>query len=286
MRLKFKKIFSREFKHSLREKYKLVIMNRDTYEEKFSLELSPLKVFVIVTISMLVLVILTTLLITITPLRENIPGYGSTKQGQKIAALQMQIDSLQKGIADNDVYRKNIQNIFTTEDFSEDTSAFEIKEVVKNKALTFAYTKEDSMLMDMKLEVSHTNDELTVSKKKERAYALLYIPFRGKVVSRYNVIGNHYGIITRCETEHKLSAIASGNVVFVTKTIHLERVVGIQHPDNMVSFYTFKGTVLVEQGSIVNAGQLIGTVSVEVPEIYFELWINGKPVNPEKYITF
>lgn len=286
MRLKFKKLFTQEFKHSLREKLKLVIMNKDTYEEKFSLELSPLKVFVIVTISMLVLVILTTLLITITPLRENIPGYGSTKQGQKIAALQMRIDSLQKGIAVYDTYRKNIQNIFITEDFSDDTSEFEIKEVVKNKELTFAYTKEDSMLMDMKLGVSHTNNELTVSKNKERAYSLLYVPFRGKVVSKYNAIGNHYGIISRCEMEHKLYAIASGNVLFVTKTIHSDRVVGIQHPDNMVSLYTFKGVALVEQGSIVNAGQFIGTVSVEVPEIYFELWINGKPVNPEKYISF
>lgn len=286
MGLKIKKFFTEEFIHNLREKYKLVIMNKNTYEEKFSLELSLSKVFVLVTISTLVLIIFTTIMITITPLREYIPGYGSSKQGQKIVHLQMQMDSLQKSISAYELYRKNLQNIFIDEDFSQDTFAFETKKVVKNQALTFAYTKEDSMLLNMKLGSSASNDPFIVSKKSTPSYSLLYIPFRGKIVSKYNPTENHYGVVNQCYITADLYTIASGNVLFVSKDINFHNVIGIQHPDNMVSIYMFKGSNLLEKGDIVKAGQYMGSVSELSTEVYFELWIKGKAVNPESYIAF
>ncbi len=130
--MKIKNFFSLKFKHTLREKYKLVIMNRNTFEEKFSIELTPLFVFVFITISTLILIGLTTLLITITPLREFIPGYGSAKHGQKIISLQKQIDSLNQTITNYDIYRQHIQKIFADKDFADDTIAFESVEPVEN----------------------------------------------------------------------------------------------------------------------------------------------------------
>ncbi len=286
MGLKIKKFFTEEFIHNLREKYKLVIMNKNTYEEKFSLELSLSKVFVLVTISTLVLIIFTTIMITITPLREYIPGYGSSKQGQKIVHMQMQMDSLQKSISAYELYRKNLQNIFINENFSQDTLAFETKKVVKNQALSFAYTKEDSMLLKMELGSSVSNAPFVVSKKPTPSYALLYLPFRGKIISKYNPTQNHYGIVNQCNIFADLYTVASGNVLFVSKDINFRNVIGIQHPDNMVSIYTFKGSNILKQGDIVKVGQYMGSVSELNPEVYFELWINGKAVNPESYIAF
>lgn len=287
MGLKIKKFFKEEFIHNLREKYKLVIMNKNTYEEKFSLELSLSKVFVLVTISTIILIIFTIIMITITPLREYIPGYGSSKQGQKIVQMQMQMDSLQKSISAYELYRENLQNVFIDEDFSQDTLAFETKEVVKNQALTFAYTKEDSMLLNMEVgSPMVSNDPFMVSKKRTHNYSLLYVPFRGEIVSKYNPIENHYGIVCNCDITVDVNAISSGNVLFVSKDINFHHVIGIQHPDNMVSIYTFKGSNLLEQGDIVKAGQYMGSVSNLSPKVYFELWINGKAVNPESYIAF
>jgi septal ring factor EnvC (AmiA/AmiB activator) len=54
----------------------------------------------------------------------------------------------------------------------------------------------------------------------------------------------------------------------------------------MVSIYTFKGSNILKQGDIVKVGQYMGSVSELNPEVYFELWINGKAVNPESYIAF
>ena len=56
----------------LRYKYRLVVLNDDTFEEKLSFKLSRLNVFLSIGLSAIVLIAGTTLLIALTPLREYI----------------------------------------------------------------------------------------------------------------------------------------------------------------------------------------------------------------------
>ena len=63
----------------LRYKYRLVVLNDDTFEEKLSFKLSRLNVFLSIGFSAILLIAGTTLLIALTPLREYIPGYSSTR---------------------------------------------------------------------------------------------------------------------------------------------------------------------------------------------------------------
>ena len=74
----------RSFIQRLKNKYRLVIMNDDTLEEKFSFKLSRLNVFVASGTGIILLIIITTYIIAFTPLREYIPGYGSNESNRKI----------------------------------------------------------------------------------------------------------------------------------------------------------------------------------------------------------
>ena len=69
----------KSFRKRLVHKYRLLVLNEDTFEERFSFRLNRLNVFVITVFSALGLILGTTLLIALTPLREYIPGYASTK---------------------------------------------------------------------------------------------------------------------------------------------------------------------------------------------------------------
>lgn len=285
--MKITKNFSFKFKHELREKYKLVVMNRNTFEEKFSIELTPLFVFVFVSISSLILIAVTTLLITITPLREFIPGYGSAKHGQKIISLQKQIDSLNQKMINYDVYRQHIQKVFVNEDFADDTIAFQTVEPVKNQENTFAFSKEDSLLMQINIKAGKNKaySEKNVLKKDQKQFTLLFSPFKGDVISTFNPNNNHYGINLKSDN-NLLYSITSGNIVFFAEDRNASLIVVIQHPDDMLSVYRYKGVSTVEQGDIVKTGQLIGKGLTAPMMLYFELWIKGKPVNPENHITF
>lgn len=286
--MKIKDFFNNGFKQGFKEKLKFVVMNKYTYEEKFSFNLSLIKVFIFTINTIFLLIAITISIITMTSLREYIPGYGSAKQGQKILVLQSKLDSLQQTINAYDVYRENIKNLFITEDFSKDTLVFQTVELTKNKKDKFAFTKEDSLLMKLKIQNKKTitNQSILIPKHEKHTHTLLYTPFSGKSIAAFNPLDGEYGMRFLCNNNVGLFAIASGNIVLCNKTVKAENIIMVQHPNDMLSVYKFKGEVLEEQKNIVKQGQMIGKTNNLSNEIYFELWINGKPVNPENYISF
>ncbi|HMC00947.1 MAG TPA: hypothetical protein VKN14_07925, partial [Flavobacteriaceae bacterium] len=95
----------------LLHKYRLVILNEDTFEERLSFKLTRLNVFVLMSILSIVLVVSTILLIAFTPLREYIPGYSSTALKKQAIELNYKTDSLQHIIGLNEQYFSSIKKV-------------------------------------------------------------------------------------------------------------------------------------------------------------------------------
>ncbi|MGN6435954.1 MAG: hypothetical protein ACTHMM_05445 [Agriterribacter sp.] len=95
----------------LRNRYRLVIMNDDTYEEVVTFRLSRLSVYVTLCTIFVVLVGLTVALLVFTPLRYYVPGYGSASDRREMISLKMQVDSLDQQMKYRDKYLENIQNV-------------------------------------------------------------------------------------------------------------------------------------------------------------------------------
>ena len=116
---------TKKFKKKLLHKYRLVILNEETFEERFSFKLNRLNVFIFTVLSSLFLIITTTVIIAFTPLREYIPGYSSTTLKKKAAKLAYQTDSLQQVISVNDQYLASIKKVLTgdvkTVEFNKDS---------------------------------------------------------------------------------------------------------------------------------------------------------------------
>jgi hypothetical protein len=80
----------------LRNRYRLVVMNDDTYEEVVTFRLSRLSVYIALSTVFVLLVGLTVALIVFTPLKYYIPGYGSAKVDREYRQLKYRTDSLEK----------------------------------------------------------------------------------------------------------------------------------------------------------------------------------------------
>ena len=93
--------------------YILQFVNADTFEEKFSLRLTRLNVFVWASLSAIVLIFLTTILIAFTPIREYIPGYSSQELERRASELYFKTDSLQQLVGYQTEYIANIQKVLT-----------------------------------------------------------------------------------------------------------------------------------------------------------------------------
>ena len=68
-----------KIKEKLTFKYRFVVLNEDTFEERFSFKLNRLNAFVFGGIFSVLLISLTILFITLTPLKEYIQGYSSSE---------------------------------------------------------------------------------------------------------------------------------------------------------------------------------------------------------------
>ena len=104
-----------KLKENLFIKRRLIILNEDTFEETFSLKLTLMNVFVVVSLSAIFIIFVTTFIIAFTPLREFIPGYSSSKLKRDATELALKSDSLTKALENNEAYIKSLKKVLTGE---------------------------------------------------------------------------------------------------------------------------------------------------------------------------
>ena len=97
----------------LRNRYRLVVMNDDTYEEVVTFKLSRLSVYVALSTIFVMLVGLTVALIIFTPLKYYIPGYDDLKVGREYQQMKYRVDSLEKAVSNQSNYIDEIKKVLT-----------------------------------------------------------------------------------------------------------------------------------------------------------------------------
>ena len=97
----------------LRNKYRLIILNDDTYEENIQFKLNRLSVYIALSSISVLLVGLTIALISFTPLKYYIPGYGTRQSKADLQMLKIRTDSLEQAIKYKDTYLENIKTVLS-----------------------------------------------------------------------------------------------------------------------------------------------------------------------------
>jgi hypothetical protein len=116
----------------LRNRYRLVIMNDDTYEEVATFKLNRLSVYIGLCTIFVVLVGLTVALIVFTPLKYYIPGYGSRTERNEMVNMKIRADSLEQQLKYREAYWENVKQILSG-DIPEkrDTSSLQVPTLEK-----------------------------------------------------------------------------------------------------------------------------------------------------------
>jgi hypothetical protein len=97
----------------LRNRYRLLVMNDDTYEEVVTFKLSRLSVYVMLSSIFVILVSLTVALIVFTPLKQYLPGYGSQSARKELQVLKFRTDSLEQAIKYKDDYLNTLKKVLS-----------------------------------------------------------------------------------------------------------------------------------------------------------------------------
>ena len=108
----------------LRNRYRLVIINDDTFEEIIKFRLSRLSVYMVLSTVFLLLTGLTAALLVLTPLKYYIPGTGTNNESRRaLQTLKIRTDSMEQALKYKDAYLEGIKKALGAEHGSlKDTS--------------------------------------------------------------------------------------------------------------------------------------------------------------------
>lgn len=119
----------------LRNHYRLVVMNEDTYEEVVKFRLSRLSVYVVLSSVFVLLTILTVSLIVFTPIKYYLPGvgYGDARQMKEYRVLKIKTDSMETALRYKQQYVDNLRKVLAGEVAKLDTNKLELPKVEKSE---------------------------------------------------------------------------------------------------------------------------------------------------------
>lgn len=280
----------KEIKRKLLHKYRLVILNESTFEEKISFKLSRLNVFVTGSLCIIGLIGLTTLLIAFTPLREYIPGYSSTKLKRQATELTYKTDSLVRTLDYTNRYLDNIRMVLRGDIENNEINRDSLFEQFKLDPSTINLTpiREDSML---RAEVALEDKYNLFERNVDKSDLVLFPPVNGTISERYDSEKRHFAVDVVAPKDTPVKAVANGMVIFSEWTADTGYVIILEHKDGLLSVYKHNGSLSKVQGDIVRAGEVIASVGntgefTTGPHLHFEIWDNGTPVNPMNFIDF
>ena len=267
-------------------------MNDDTLEEKLSFRLTRFNVFVFFGTLSIFLVVATLYLIAFTPLREYIPGYADFNTRQVLRDLMIRTDSLERDLHRKDLYINNIRNIVEGRD-PDEVFLEEITNPETFEIQTLNRSREDSILRaeieSMGASGSWIYEEPLLAHGMH--HHLFYPPAKGIITNHFDPANNHFGIDIVADRNEAIKAALDGTVIISAWTINTGYTIGIQHSNNLMSMYKHNSILLKQEGDYVRAGEAIAIIGETGlystgTHLHFELWFDGRPVNPMDYIVF
>ena len=281
-------------KSSWKHRFRITIYNDHTFEEIWQTRLTKLGTFTLIGAVILSLIVLTTILIAFTNLREFIPGYPDGNMRRNIIMTAYRLDSLENELHIRDQYFSNINAIISGKEPADFQSLQDTSKNYEN--ITFSKSVEDSLLriqIEQEEQYNLSTSEYEENNKESKIINQhFFTPMKGVVTGKFNPVDNHFGTDIVAESNTIVSAVLDGTVIMAGWTLETGYVIEIQHGNNIISVYKHNAELLKDIGTVVRAGETIsiignsGELYTSGPHLHFELWHNGKPIDPEQYIIF
>lgn len=280
--------------HKLRFKYRLVLINDETFEEKISFKLTPMNVFAGFSSSLVLYAILIIMLIFFTPMREYVPGYTDTKTKRNLQQLLYKTDSLESSLRAKELYYQNIVNIINGGEGLKDSSIRSVKPLGSGSN-DKTYEKEAAFNKNYESQqkAKNSSDWIDPSSIKVQSTVGLNLinPTKGLITRGFDANEEHYAIDIVAEPNALVKAVQQGTIIFAEWTPQAGNTVAIQHRNNLVSIYKHNSSILKKVGTFVELGEVIAVVGntgelSNGPHLHFEIWENGTAINPNDLLNY
>ena len=273
----------------LSERFHILLVNEKTLEKRKLFSSSSINLAASSLFAFLLLLSTSFILIYITPLKEYFRGYTSIELRENAVENSMKLDSLESLYISQSKYIKSLKDLLSGnisfEDLDQNTENTESNllelEIVKTNL-------EDSLLRALVDEEDKYN---AFDLQGERFTTVLFPPVKGGLSSGFDYESKHYGVDIAMPENSPVHSISEGIVVFAEWTSETGFVIILEHLNGLTSIYKHNSSIIKTQGDRIETGEIIAftgnTGSLTTgPHLHFELWYQGEPVDPERYIEF
>lgn len=268
------------------------MLNATDNSEEWHIHLSPASIFAGLVAFVLLLFILTLSLVAYSPVLEFLPGYRTEADRSRESLLQniIRLDSMERVMNDMMTYNRNIALIL--EGRTPVARTLTTSDSSRISKVLVMPSPEDSLLRaqmegDGEYAIAPRSEG---SRRKVRESIELVTPVEGIITGKFDIGQGNFGVKIAAAAGDRIAAIDNGTVVQSQWAPETGYTVVLQHAGNLISVYKNLSQSLVSTGQTIRAGELIGYNAEagdgEAKLFEFELWNNGKPVDPEGYIVF
>lgn len=282
----------------LKDSYRLVIMNKDTFEEIGAYNLSLLNVYTLLSSVIVVVAVLVWLAFAYTPLARLLPGNQNIDH-ETLVKLYQDLDSLEQLTDAQATYNESFRRMLTGDvryqPEGQPPSAPNLDSVFEEIPISeeeLELREEFELQDEATLETDQAASPINVS-PREKSLEQIYFspPISGTITASFNKDKNHFGVDVVAPKNTPIKAALDGWIIFSDWTLETGNTIAIQHANNIVTFYKHNSSLLKKSGSFVRAGEVIAIIGntgelSDGPHLHFELWHEGKPINPADFIDF
>ncbi|MEN9448186.1 MAG: hypothetical protein RJA25_1476 [Bacteroidota bacterium] len=280
----------KKWKDKLKNVYRFQIIDEKSYDVKMVLELNPLNILTIVGILLAFFTVLNFLFIAFTPLKQYIPGYGTSAGRKEAIKVNMKAEDLKDKVQAQQKYITNLQNILNDN--------IVVAEDIKNKKIN--NTKVDTGILSVKtrdeskfvqeVEKGLKNAELLESvydsKKSPLSNLQIQSPVDGKIISKFSETNTSISFSAKPDEEVK--AVLSGNIIFSGYTPENGYYLIIQAENQLVYILKNNSQLLKKTSNFVNRGEVVARAGKSGKNNNYstslEIWYRGHPIDPQEFI--
>ena len=278
-----------DWREHLKNRYRLVVLNDDTYEEVSSFILSRINIYILITSILMCIILSVTAIIVYTPIKEYLPGLDRTKLKYEVRSLNDQIQLIEDSLRARQLFIENILRVLKG---THDTTGFNEKiETTKHDSIDVnEVTYEDSMLrVVVEKENEFTLFDKSDIKDIETLLFHLFTPVKGMISREYEQAKGHFGVDIVAPKNSNIKAALDGIVIFSDWTLEDGFVIAVQHNNDLISFYKHNSVLHKKNGNFVEAGEVLAVIgntgeSTDGIHLHFELWYKGSSIDPTEYL--
>ena len=271
--------------------YRLVLRKDETLEEIGSYRLTLLNLYILLSSIVLIAMGLMAMVIFFTPLKRLVPGYATPSQHPDYIRLSKKMAALESELTDYKTYYDYFNRMISIPDSIETPDMTHTSKVIPEPVEKSKNREKNRDEETEEVQAVIVNAPLTSSNLNIADFRYLMPPISGVVSNGFDLKTDHLGVDVLAPHDTPVKAIWDGHVITADWTLETGYTIGIQHTNDMVSFYKHNASLLKRNGAFVRAGEAIAIIGntgklTSGPHLHFELWLQGKPVDPTHYMDF